>query len=134
MTQSTGTPPRRSLRRATKERLLFGVCGGLGAYFDLDPTLIRVAFVIAGLIPPLGGALVAAYAIMVFIIPAEGADELRGREQVKDNMSSLRGEVVGLVETVRDRITGEPRGATPPPAVRDELDELDEPDDTNAAA
>ncbi|MCW5906860.1 MAG: PspC domain-containing protein [Chitinophagales bacterium] len=29
------------------ERKLFGVCGGLAEYFDVDPTLIRVAFLVA---------------------------------------------------------------------------------------
>jgi len=116
VTQPTGTPQRRSLRRAQKERLLFGVCGGLGAYFNLDPTVIRVAFVVAGLIPPIGGALIAAYAAMVFIIPVESAAELAGRDQVRANLSSLRSEAAGLAETVLDRITGEPREATPPPA------------------
>ena len=32
------------LTRSSTDKLLGGVCGGLGEYFDLDPTLIRLAF------------------------------------------------------------------------------------------
>lgn len=131
MNQLPIRPQPRALRRAQKERLLFGVCGGLGAYFNIDPTVVRVGFVIAGLIPPLGGLLVAAYAILVFLIPVEGTDELTGREQVKDNLAGLRSEVAGLAETVRERITGEPRAATPHAA---DTADATEPTETKPAA
>ncbi|AGA69408.1 putative stress-responsive transcriptional regulator [Desulfitobacterium dichloroeliminans LMG P-21439] len=35
------------LYRSGREKMLAGVCGGLGEYFDVDPTLIRLAAVIA---------------------------------------------------------------------------------------
>ncbi len=31
----------------SKDRKIFGVCGGLGNYFDIDPTIVRIAFLIA---------------------------------------------------------------------------------------
>ncbi len=31
----------------SNDRKLFGVCGGLADYFDLDPTFIRLAFLVA---------------------------------------------------------------------------------------
>lgn len=36
-------------KRLTKSRdkKLFGVCGGLGEYFDLDPTFVRIGFLVA---------------------------------------------------------------------------------------
>jgi len=36
-------------KRLTKstDKKLFGVCGGLGNYFDIDPTLVRVGFLVA---------------------------------------------------------------------------------------
>jgi phage shock protein C len=114
MEQPTPTPQRRSLRRASSQRLLFGVCAGLGAYLNVDPTVVRVAFVVAGLIPPIGGSLLIAYAAMTLIVPAEDAEGHEGREQVKDNLATLRSEVAGLAETVRERITGERREDAPP--------------------
>ena len=32
----------KKLYRSTKDKVLAGVCGGLGEYFDVDPTLIRI--------------------------------------------------------------------------------------------
>jgi phage shock protein C len=29
------------------DKKLFGVCGGLGNYFDIDPTVIRIAFLVS---------------------------------------------------------------------------------------
>ena len=115
MTPTTPTGERKTLRRARKERILFGVCGGLAHYFDLDPTLVRVAFALIGLIPPLGGTLVIAYAILTLIVPEEGAEPQTGRDQVKGNLAGLRGEfgslrdeVSGLAETIRAKVTREP--------------------------
>ena len=29
------------------DKKIFGVCGGLGNYFDIDPTVVRIAFLVA---------------------------------------------------------------------------------------
>ena len=34
------------LYRSGKEKILGGVCGGLGEYFDVDPTLIRLLWIL----------------------------------------------------------------------------------------
>jgi phage shock protein PspC (stress-responsive transcriptional regulator) len=50
-TGSPAPPPvyaaRRRLVRSTNDRKIAGVCGGLADYFDLDPTIIRVVWVLA---------------------------------------------------------------------------------------
>lgn len=56
------------LYRSNSERMLGGVCGGLGKYFSVDPTLIRLAWVVFSLC---GGAGVLAYLIAWIIIPSE---------------------------------------------------------------
>ena len=41
----------KKLYRSVENRMIGGVCGGIGEYFDIDPTLVRlltVAFVLAG--------------------------------------------------------------------------------------
>jgi phage shock protein PspC (stress-responsive transcriptional regulator) len=48
--------------------MLAGVCGGLGNYFAVDPTLVRVLFVLAGLV--IGGGILA-YLILLILIPLE---------------------------------------------------------------
>ncbi|NLT34320.1 MAG: PspC domain-containing protein [Gaiellales bacterium] len=58
------------LYRSRTDRMLGGVCAGLGAYLDIDPTLIRVAWVVVSL---LGGAGLLAYILCWIIIPEEPA-------------------------------------------------------------
>lgn len=59
---------KKKLYRSRSERWLAGVCGGIGDYFNTDPTVIRVLFVLAGLI--MGGGLFI-YLILWLIIPLE---------------------------------------------------------------
>lgn len=59
---------KKRLYRSRSERWLAGVCGGIGNYFNTDPTVIRVLFVVAALI--LGGGLLI-YLILWLIIPLE---------------------------------------------------------------
>lgn len=36
----------RRLTKSENQRILCGVCGGIGEFFGIDPTIIRIAFVI----------------------------------------------------------------------------------------
>jgi len=51
--------------RSTKNRMLGGVCGGIGEYFEVDPTIIRLIAVVVAL----SGAGILAYIIAWIIIP-----------------------------------------------------------------
>ena len=59
--------PKRVYRSRT-DRVLGGVCSGLGKYFGLDPVLLRVLWAIAFFV---GGAGLLAYIIAWIIIPEE---------------------------------------------------------------
>ena len=59
------------LYRARDGRMIAGVCGGLGHYFDIDPTLFRLLFVILGLAGVGSGVL--AYIVLAVIVPEEPA-------------------------------------------------------------
>ena len=57
------------LYRSRKERMLGGVCGGLGEHIDVDPTIIRLIWVVITLLTIGTGLLV--YIIAWIIIPEE---------------------------------------------------------------
>jgi phage shock protein C len=59
----------RKLYRSRQERMIAGVCGGLGEYFGIDPTLMRLIFVVAGLFS--GPMAVIAYVIFMIVVPEE---------------------------------------------------------------
>lgn len=62
------TADSKRLYRSRTERWLGGVCGGIGNYFNTDPTVIRVLFVLGALI--IGSGLLI-YLILWLIIPLE---------------------------------------------------------------
>lgn len=60
----------KKLVRSRQNKMIAGVCGGLGAYLGVDPTLVRVAFVLIGLF---GGAAGLAYILLwIFISEEQG--------------------------------------------------------------
>jgi phage shock protein PspC (stress-responsive transcriptional regulator) len=56
------------LYRSRKERMVAGIAGGLAEYFDIDPTLVRIIFIVTLF---LGGGGFLAYIIMWIAVPEE---------------------------------------------------------------
>jgi len=60
----------KKLYRSEKNRILAGICGGLGEYLNIDPTALRIVWLLivifSGIFPG-----VIAYIIAIFIIPPE---------------------------------------------------------------
>ena len=59
----------KKLYRSTSDRMIAGICGGLGDYFGIDSTLIRLIFVVGAIFT--GSALFWAYIIMLIVVPEE---------------------------------------------------------------
>src|SRR3954464_14375997 len=66
-TEPLGPTPRR-LTRSSSDRVLGGVSGGLGRYFDIDPIIFRIGFVVLTLA---GGAGLIAYVAAWLLVPAD---------------------------------------------------------------
>jgi phage shock protein PspC (stress-responsive transcriptional regulator) len=66
------TTPHRLTRSAT-DKYIGGVAGGLGRHFGVDPTLVRVGFIVTTLIT--GGAGIIAYVAMLVVVPREDSDD-----------------------------------------------------------
>jgi len=60
----------KKLFRSTENRKLAGICGGIAEYFDVDPVIIRLAWVVFILA---GGAGILAYILAWIIIPEQKA-------------------------------------------------------------
>lgn len=77
--------PIRDLRRCDTHRMVAGVAAGIGEHFDLDPLLVRIAFVV---LAAAGGLGVPLYLAMWLLVPAGGsltsiAEDLVSRYQPK---------------------------------------------------
>src|ERR671919_569281 len=66
------TPATSELRRSRSNRMLAGVAGGLGAYFELHPAVFRVSFVVLTL---MGGAGILIYLAAALVMPDEGEED-----------------------------------------------------------
>ncbi|MEW6033703.1 MAG: PspC domain-containing protein [Chloroflexota bacterium] len=65
--------------RSTTERKIWGVCGGLADYFAMDPTLVRVIFVVLVFVSGIGILL---YILLAIAAPSAGpASESSGSSQ-----------------------------------------------------
>jgi phage shock protein PspC (stress-responsive transcriptional regulator)/predicted membrane protein len=69
---TTSSAPAKELHRSRDDRLVAGVAGGLGRYFDLPPIFFRVGFVVLALV---GGAGILLYAAAALVIPDEGKQD-----------------------------------------------------------
>lgn len=83
--------PRR-LTRPKGDRWLGGVASGLGAYFDLSPTIYRIAFVVLALA---GGTGVLLYIVAWLVIPEEGAPDSIAGEELRKHRDRPR-RLIGL--------------------------------------
>jgi phage shock protein PspC (stress-responsive transcriptional regulator) len=60
---------KRRLSRSMNDKMLAGVCGGIAEYFDWDPSLVRVAYVLLCIFTVFSGVL--AYLVLWLIMPKE---------------------------------------------------------------
>jgi phage shock protein C len=71
------------LYRSRTEKVISGICGGLGEYFDVDSTIIRVLWAVSFF---MGGAGLLAYIVAAVIIP-----EREGHQSAADTSDSEHG-------------------------------------------
>jgi phage shock protein C len=60
------------LTRSSTNRMLLGVCGGLGRYFGIDPTLVRILVAVATFFSAIFPGIVL-YFILGFVVPSDDA-------------------------------------------------------------
>ncbi|MFG2880426.1 PspC domain-containing protein [Streptomyces sp. NPDC048337] len=74
-------PPdaRPPLRRSKRDKLLAGVCGGLGRYFDLDPVIFRI---VLGVLAVTGGVGLIFYGFAWLLLPVEGEEDSEAKKML----------------------------------------------------
>ena len=63
----------KKLQKSKNQKMIAGVCGGIGEYFEIDPTLVRLGFVLVSL---LGGSGLFAYILAAIIMPEAESEEV----------------------------------------------------------
>lgn len=104
-----GVPQPKRLYQIREGAMVSGVANGLAAYFNVDPTIVRVAFVVAAVVemmhydhPPVLS--VGLYVLLVFIVPYAKTSEQRAAAQGAS--ASLPYKLQNAVERVKAKIPG----------------------------
>lgn len=84
------------LYRSKTDRMLFGVCGGLGEYFDIDPVVMRLLFVAFAFA---GGIGFIVYIIAAVIIPEANSSKPGENKTKPANIEKTAKEFVRELET-----------------------------------
>ena len=93
MNENTATP--RRLYRSRRDRMLAGVAGGLGQYFNIDPVLIRLAFVAMTLASGIGLVI---YVILAIVVPNRPEYEEEPQITSTTTVDTTRGrEIAGII-------------------------------------
>lgn len=77
---------RRRLTRDRDERMLAGVCSGIAKHFDLDPTLVRIVFVILAFVSGVG---IIAYVVLWLLLPGPERSDAGPRQLMRDNVEEM---------------------------------------------
>jgi phage shock protein C len=91
----------KKLYRSQKEKMIAGVCSGIADYFDIDPTLVRLIFIVFTFIK---GAGVLIYIIMAIIVPVEPEEkvEVDRKEKAKEFADDIAAGAKSLAEDLSE--------------------------------
>ena len=99
------------LYRSSTQKMLGGVCGGLGEYFNIDPTLVRIVYVLVTIAT--GVVLgVVLYAALWLIVPSEASVGKSVRESMRETVDEMAKSARDIGSEVQAALRRSPRGGT----------------------
>jgi phage shock protein C len=104
MTQPQPPSADRRLRRSSADKLLFGVCGGLARHLEVDPVLVRLAFVVLGAL--VWGVI--AYLALAVLMPQDNAPAATPAQTAKQNVEEIGRQAAEAARSAGDAIRERP--------------------------
>jgi phage shock protein C len=96
----------KKLYRSQTNRVLAGIAGGLGEYFDVDPTIIRLLFI---LMIVFGGSGIIIYLILWILMPNNPEENLAiDKDRIKKVAEEIKDKAGKMGEEIKDEIKKEP--------------------------
>jgi len=89
----------KKLTRSEKDRYLGGVAGGLAEYFEIDASLIRLAFI---LLFVFGGSGLFLYLLAWIFIPASSNENLSAQDNIKKSTAEIKAKANDLASEIED--------------------------------
>lgn len=97
-------PPQ--LYRSEKERVIAGVAGGLAERFDFEPNIVRLVFILLGLLFGLGIIL---YLILWILLPTESKLSQSESQNIRENTQNVAAQTQGVIQRLGSALQAEPR-------------------------
>lgn len=86
--------------------MIWGVCGGLAEYFNIDPTIVRIIAVLLVFASGLG---ILAYLIMAIVVPLQNSRQATPKDTIKENVEEIKETVNELGREIRSTFEDEER-------------------------
>ena len=86
------------LYRSRTDRFLGGVCGGIGRYLGIDPTIIRLVFLVLLFTQGFGFLI---YIILWLLLPVEGGAETAGKleDRIEEGVKNVGDDIRNVTQT-----------------------------------
>ncbi len=81
------SPESSGLYRSETNKVLAGVAGGLGEYFNVDPNIIRIVFILLAIF---GGSGIIVYIVLWLIIPSKSNRNKNSQEAIRSNLEDMK--------------------------------------------
>lgn len=92
----------KKLYRSESDRMIGGVCAGLGEYFDIDPTIVRLIWAIAVL---MGGSGVLLYLILWIVVPTESSVKKVRDDVIEENVQEIKESAEKVAKKVKKTVS-----------------------------
>lgn len=97
--QEESTPGFQGLYRSETNKIIAGVAGGLGEYFNIDPTIIRILFILMTIF---GGSGLIIYIVLWLIIPTRSAISKNSQEAIRLNIEEMKSTTKTFAHSIRN--------------------------------
>lgn len=91
-------PPKfQGLYRSEANKVIAGVAGGLGEYFNIDPTIIRILFI---LLTVFGGSGFIIYIVLWLIIPSKSGASGNSSDTIRSNIEEMKSKTRSFAQSL----------------------------------
>ena len=94
----------KKLYRSRTDRMIWGVCGGLAKYFNVDPTIVRLVAVLTIFLDGIG---ILAYIILALVVPLEESKATEPRETIRENVEEMKKTATEFGHNIQSTFAGE---------------------------
>lgn len=98
------------LLRDSKNKILAGVAAGIANYFEIDPNIIRLLFIV---LTVFGGSGLLIYIVLWLLLPTDGSHAVEGKDTFKENVEQMKEAVKEFAKEIKKEVhhvEGEKKG------------------------